>query len=162
MGIVKDTAQPAYKSKAVRKRINVNQRIQDLVAGKISVRDLDDDEIYKCRIRNAAGGFSPRPEYIPGAMVDLILREQQRRFNEWVTESVPEARRAVMDLIKSPRLQPGDRTRLEAANMILERFAGKIPDRVEVSAEVKHYERVLEGVLVDVDEIEDAEIEMDL
>lgn len=132
------------------------ERYRAFMDGTLSVEDLDDEEIARGRLRAKDGTFKGNvPAVLPREFMLAMQREGQKRFQEFVREAVPEAQKAVLELIKSKHLQPGDATRLKAAEMILERFAGKIVDRVEVKAEISNWEHVANQILVDVEEDDD-------
>ena len=109
------------------------------------------------QLRNERGTFQGRPPVsLPREFVQAIRVEQQRRFQHWINTVVPEAQKAVMELVKSNKLQPGDATRLKAAQEILERYAGKTPDKIEVRAEVSVFEETAaEAVIIEADLEED-------
>jgi len=139
-----------------RKSVGIPERLQAFIDGELKAEDLDDEEVRRGQLRSKDGSFKGRPaNYLPREFVLAIQREGQRRFELWIRESVRDAQQAVLELTNSRRLAPGDATRLKAAQFILERYAGKTPDRVEISAEVKKYEHVLEDILVDVEEDDD-------
>ena len=92
---------------------------------------------------------------LPREFVRAIQVEQQRRFHQWIAKNLEDAQKAVMELVNSKSLTPGDATRLKAAQEIIERFAGKTPDRVEVKAEISHFESTIADIVVDIDEEED-------
>lgn len=126
-----------------------------LLDGVITVEDLDDEEIAKGQLRAADGSFKGRPpNYLPREIAMAWAREGQKRHQLWVAGMVGEAQDTVRDLNKRS-LSPADATRLKAAFWILERYAGKTPDRVEVKAEVQTWEHVVEDILVDVEEDDD-------
>lgn len=131
-------------------------RYQAFIDGDLSVEELDDEEIQRAQLRNSVGTFTGRPpQSIPREFMLVIQREQQRRFQQFINEAVPEAQKAVLQLIKSNNLMPGDATRLKAAELVLERFAGKTPDRVEVKAEVTKFEGIAADILIDIEEDEE-------
>ena len=126
--------------------------------GTLSVEDLDDEEVQRMQLRASDGSFKGgRPQSLPRELVTAIQREQQKRFQQFINEAVPAAQRAVLELVNSKKLMPGDATRLKAAEMVLERFAGKTPDRIEVKAEVTQFEGIAADILVDVEEEDEDE-----
>ena len=136
------------------------ERYRAFIDGELTVEDLDDEEIQRMQLRAADGTFrGGRPISLPREFIMAIQVEQQRRFKHWVATAVPEAQKAVLELTKSRNLTPGDATRLKAAEMILERFAGKTPDKIEVKAEVSVFDQTLSEIVVDLDEEEAEEVE---
>jgi hypothetical protein len=117
------------------------ERYQAFIRGEIDISDLDDEEVQRMQLRSADGSFRGRPPgVIPREFILALKREQQVRFQAWIDEAVPAAQRAILELVNSKRLQPGDATRLKAAQEIIDRFAGKVSDNVNISAEVTTWE----------------------
>lgn len=144
--------------KAVKKRLMYGsitpppERYRAFIDGEITVEDLDDEEVQRMQLRNERGTFQGRPPVsLPREFIMAIRMEQQRRFQHWINTVVPEAQKAVLELVKSRNLTPGDSTRLKAAQEILERYAGKTPDRVEVKAEVTTFEANMNDVVIEAD-----------
>lgn len=136
------------------------ERYRKFMDGEISVEDLDDEEIQRMQLRNESGTFAGRaPVSLPREFIMAIRIEQQRRFQHWINVVVPQAQATIVELMNSKKLMPGDATRLKAAQEIIERFAGKTPDRVEVKAEVSVFDSAVADILVDIDDEEVAEIE---
>jgi hypothetical protein len=131
-------------------------RWQMVMDGRIKVDELDDEELRRGQLKDKNGHFSgATPKMVPRDIILAMQREGYRRHMEWVAEMVGDAQQAIRELTNSRKLMPGDATRLKAAEMILERYAGKVPDRVEMTTQEKKYERVLDDILVDVQEDDD-------
>jgi hypothetical protein len=134
------------------------ERYRAFIDGELTVEDLDDEEIQRMQLRSERGTFQGRPPVsLPREFIMAMQVEQQRRFKHWINVAVPEAQKAILELTKSRNLSPGDATRLKAAEMIIERFAGKTPDKIEVKAEVSVFDQTLSDIIVDLDE-EEAEV----
>lgn len=132
------------------------ERYRAFIDGELTVEDLDDEEISRAQLRASDGTFRGGvPMSLPREFVRAIQVEQQRRFHQWIAKNLEDAQKAVMELVNSKSLTPGDATRLKAAQEIIERFAGKTPDRVEVKAEISHFESTIADIVVDIDEEED-------
>lgn len=137
-------------------RVAIPDRVQMLIDGRLDVRDLDDEEISRMQLRAADGSFRGRPSnYIPRPVVEAMKMEGQRRFQDWVSEAVPEAQRTIMAIMKNSHPVPGDAARLKAAEGILERYAGKVPDKVEMKAEISKWDAIDAEIIVDVEEEDD-------
>lgn len=136
------------------------ERYRAFIDGDLTVEDLDDEEVQRMQLRNERGTFQGRPPIsLPREFIRALQVEQQRRFQHWINTVVPEAQKAVLELVKSRNLSPGDATRLKAAQEVLERYAGKTPDRVEVKAEVSVFDAAVSEIVVDLDEEEAEEVE---
>ena len=129
------------------------ERYRAFIDGDLTVEDLDDEEIQRMQLRNERGTFQGTPPVsLPREFIMAIRIEQQRRFNHWINTAVPEAQKAIIELMNSKKLMPGDATRLKAAQEIIERYAGKTPDRIEVKAEITNFEASINEIVVDLDE----------
>ena len=133
------------------------ERYRAFISGELSVEDLDDEEIQRMLLRNERGTFQGRPPIsLPREFIRAFQVEQQRRFQNWINTHVEDAQKAIIELVNSKSLSPGDATRLKAAQEILERYAGKTPDKIEVKAEVSVFEETAaEAVIIEADLEED-------
>lgn len=145
-------------TKRVKRRIEVT-RLDMLINGDLAIEDLDDDEIRKMQLRNSSGDFRGRPPlYIPRDMAMAFRQEHFRRFGLEMAEIVPEAVRAVRELLNSRHLAPGDATRLRAAELVLERNFGKVTQNVDSHVVVdkgKTFEDWVGEAIIDVEEDEE-------
>lgn len=115
--------------------VRVRGRYARLLAGEIKVEDLDDEELARGQLRNQAGNFSGRPP----SMIPTELVQAMRR--EWLSRAENKLRAALMDkgigtlveLAGSDRIDPA--VRLRAADKLMERVMGKVPDKVQFAAE---------------------------
>jgi hypothetical protein len=103
--------------------------------GLITVADLDDEELAQGRLKSADGTFRGRPpRVVPSELVQAMRRE-------WMSRAEAKLREALMDkglgtlveLAGNKAIDPG--VRLRAAERIIERTMGKVPDKIQVSAE---------------------------
>jgi hypothetical protein len=121
-----------------------NERWALLLSGQITVRDLDDAEVKKMRVRGKGGGFDGRPRALPSHIAQAFAAEQQRRLKDKVRKAVPEALEALVDIMRDPE----HKDRKAVAQWFLERELGKTPDVIRVE-ESNTFERLSEEVLVD-------------
>jgi hypothetical protein len=134
-------------------KVRISSRTADLLEGKIAIGDLDDEELARGQLRDNRGTFSGRPPaLIPRAMQQAMYRELLRRGEALVKDSFLEAIERVTEIAKTC---PDPAVSLKAATYVWERLAGKIPDKVEISADVKPWQGVVEGVDF-ADDFEDA------
>jgi len=157
------------------KRIQVGTRNTKILEGEEDLSDWDVDELIRGRKRDRNGHFSGRP---PSVVPQKIHEELMRRTLSEVTEIIREAAvpaatklsemvQQELDIyqddegrIQQERLDP---TQLRACQEVLERVLGKAKERIEISAEIKPWERAVGTVTIvgtreDADEIIDAEI----
>lgn len=138
----------------------VPSRYEALLNGTMSVEDLDVEEIQKGQLRDANGTFTGRPpNVIPRNMHIKLVQELMKRMDASWREHATEALGVFIEIMNNPKVRPQDR--LYAAQYVVERIQGKIPEKQEISATVSRWETVAERVIVEVsgsEDIEDAEI----
>lgn len=131
-------------------------RLDLLLSGELSISDLDDEEIRRMQLRNAQGDFRGRaPLYIPREMAMAFRQEFFVRFQRDMNEAVPDAMRAISEMVNSRHLMPGDSTRLRAAELVLERVFGKVTQNVDQHVTVekgKSFEDFVGEAIIDVEE----------
>lgn len=134
-------------------------RLDMLISGELEIEDLDDEEIRRMQLRNSAGDFRGRAAlYIPRDMAMAFRQEHFRRFGREMAEIVPDAMRAIKELLNSRHLAPGDATRLRAAELVLERNFGKVTQNVDQHVVVdkgKTFEDFVGEAIIDVEEDEE-------
>lgn len=143
------------------KRLPPNSRWAQLIDGRLKIEDLDDEELARGELRNVNGRFSGKqPQWIPKQFIQAMQRQIISRAAERWHSNLLEAQRQLIALGMDPRVDASVRYR--ALTYVIERSMGKIPDKIEMSATIKPYEELLEGVTVvrDVDIIE-GEVEDD-
>lgn len=115
--------------------IRLKGRYAKFMNGLITVEDLDDEELAQGRLKAADGTFRGRPpSVIPAEMVQAMRRE-------WMSRAEAKLRDALMskgigtlvELAGNEDIDPA--VRLRAADKIIERTMGKVPDRVHFAAE---------------------------
>lgn len=138
-------------------QVLVTGRMADLLNGDLSVDDLDDEELMSGMLRDQTGKLNGRNKLIPKVMHQEIMRRILQRGQEKIRSDYFKALDVVGDIMDDDTNDPA--IRLRAANMIIERIAGKTPEKVELSVEVKKYEDVAVSILRELPEgIEEAEI----
>lgn len=114
--------------------IRLRGRYAEFLSGKITVEDLDDDELANGRLKCRDGTFRGRPPaVIPTTMVQAMRRE-------WLSRADAKLREALMDrgigtLTDLAKNSPDDGVRLRAAQAIIDRTMGKVADKIEIKAE---------------------------
>jgi hypothetical protein len=132
--------------------------------GDLTIDDLDEEEILRGQLRNVNGDFRGGvPLLVPQKFMAAVAKRQKDMYDKKLAPMVIDALTTLQQVMVKKNPQPGDSARVAAAKLVLERALGKIPERVEMKAEIKTWEHVLDGVLVDVDQpaIEDAVLEED-
>jgi hypothetical protein len=132
------------------------QRYQDFVDGTLSVEELDDEELLRCQIKTEQGVFSKNVAVLPAVFVDKVHREYIRRIRQNHLPAVDESYRGLRDIIKAPGASAV--AKVNAAALLLDRFEGKVTEKVEHKVEIKaKWEEALSGatVVYDLEETED-------
>lgn len=117
-----------------------------LLRGEMSVEDMDDEELLHMRFKNKNGQFQGRPPAaVPRELAVAAQRELLKRGQKRFETSFLEAINLMGDLLKMDDVD--DRVRLDAAKYIVERVAGKTPDKVEVSGDAP-WQVILQKIIV--------------
>lgn len=148
--------QPGQKSI----QVAVPSRYEGFITGDLSVEDLDNEEIMRGQLRNSNGDFGGRrPNAIPREFMVAIQIEQQKRFQDGLNPLVLDALNTLQYVMQPGyRAQPGDAAKVKAATYIIDRFAGKTPENVQLKAEVStRFENIANEILIDVDDTADAD-----
>lgn len=129
--------------------IKPKTRLQQLIDGDLTVEDLDDDELRLGRTKNAAGNFGGRPpKMLPATLVQAMQVEFRKRIQERLDETAETAINALLDVAANKK-QAGV-ARVNAANSLLERVIGKVPDKVVQDIVVHKFEEDLGDIFVEV------------
>lgn len=115
--------------------VRVTGRYALLINGILKVEDLDDDELARGQLKDKNGQFKGRPpKMIPQELVQAMRRE-------WLGRAESKLREALMDhglgtLVELAKNKNVDESvRLRAAQTIIDRTMGKVPDKIELRAE---------------------------
>lgn len=124
-------------------------RYQMLIDGDLKVEDLDDEEIRHGRCKDKNGNFSGRPpSNFPRALHDAMHNEFLKRTEETFKPMVEVATNVLLDVALNRRAAAP--ARVQAANILLERGAGKVSDKLVSEVIVKKFEEDIEGLFVDI------------
>ena len=123
------------KSRGHRKNVVIYGRMAKFLSGELTVDDLDDEELARGQFRNEQGTFNGgKPsKIIPREIHQEFIRRLLSRGDEIWREGYNIAIRVHMEICADPNQSPADR--LKAAQYIIERVAGKTPDRLLIAAE---------------------------
>lgn len=128
------------------KKETQGERWAKLLDGTLTVRDLDDDEIEKMRVRGKGGEFSGRPNRMPSHLAREFRNEAIRRAGELFTHAAPRAVKRLLEIADDPDTKDADAIR--ALDIVLNRGLGKTPEVVRVEA-ANGFDRVAEAIIVD-------------
>lgn len=134
-----------FKRKYRATKVQVTHRAAQFMRGEITVRDLDDEELKRGRFRDSDGKFRGRSaSLIPAEFHEEVMRRMLERGTEKIQHDFITAIETVVDVMK---YSTDDAVRLRAANVIIERYAGKTADRVDLTVAVKPWEQTLKGIM---------------
>lgn len=115
--------------------IRLRGRYALFLNGLITVEDLDDEELARGELKAADGTWrGGKPRVVPAELMQAMRRE-------WLSRAEAKLREALMssgigtlvELASNKNIDEG--VRLRAADKIIERCMGKVPDKVELRAE---------------------------
>lgn len=141
--IVRDTG-----TRKIRK-VTINTRYQEFVDGTLTIDDLDDEEIMRGQLRTVAGDFRGRPPaYVPISFAKAIAEKQRQMVFVELGRKVLKALNTLDEVMSRQHPQPGDNARVAAARLVLEYNIGKVPDKVELKAEISTWEQNVGELIV--------------
>lgn len=108
-------------------------RWRQIADGTLDPAEFDDEEIFSGRLRDSSGKLGPKPVLLPQAFIE----EQQKRMIHWASDKVRESMKEVLNTIVEIATDPNQSAadRLKAAFWLAERFMGKVPEKLVLSAE---------------------------
>lgn len=131
----------------------IQRNWRNFMAGTIPFEELDNEEISRMRMRDDNGIFTGPKPIISRKQAADFRRELHRRVEEKLQEKTIRMFEVIADVADSSASTGAERTR--AAQYLIERALGKVPDKVEVTAEVKPWEGTVAGILQDITEDEE-------
>src|SRR6266545_1823255 len=110
------------------KRKPVNERWAAYLAGELSVRDMDDEELERRRFRSRDGSFRGEPpRSVPRDFDQQVIRELHLRtdkeFAHDLMKVIREQKRLALEAERED-------VRMRAGQYVIERVKGKVPDTV--------------------------------
>lgn len=103
-----------------------------LLSGTITVRDLDDQEVRKMKVRGRDGGFAGKRRAIPSHLINQFVSEQMRRANDRMRKALPDTVDVLMEIMNDPEARHADRIR--ASQLLQDRVLGKAPETVRIES----------------------------
>lgn len=127
--------------------MRVRGRTAMLISGELDVADLDDEELARGRCKDKNGRFTGKPPLVvPRSLHDRMRKELLLRGDKLFAENYTEAVRVMANIAMDPRAENKDR--IKAAQYVIERIAGKVPDKVELSA-ADPWQTIIDRIVVD-------------
>lgn len=118
-----------------------------LLSGQLTVKDLDDKEVEKMRVRGKDGSFSGQGRAIPSHLIQQFTQEQLVRANAKMRRALPETINVLVEILNDGSAKHSDR--LRAAQMLQDRILGKAPETVRIQ-EVNEWDSMFTDA-VDID-----------
>lgn len=109
------------------------ERWSMLLSGTITVRDLDDDEIEKMRVKGKGGTFSGRAPAIPSHLAQEFHREAIRRAKQKINLATPKVTQALLKMAEDSDVKDSDRIKI--LMYLMDRQLGKAPEVIHVAGE---------------------------
>lgn len=139
----------------------VSPRAEALRNKKIRVEDLDDEELQRGQVRDPDGKFRNGPlRQIPREFHDELMRRILARGTEKLEASYLASIELLTDIVEGKSVEtvvdnrgvehkiPASMTlRSQTARYIIERLAGKTPDKVEVAVSAKPWEVTMRHIV---------------
>lgn len=114
-------------------------------SGRIPWSDLDDEELTRLQLRDVNGEFrGGKPRVVPRELAQLHARELIARNDKLMKEVILKATSVFTDVIDSSTASDADK--MKAAQYLHDRILGKTPERVEMKAELKPWESLVEEI----------------
>lgn len=129
---------------------HVNERMQALLDGKISVTDLSNEELAKGRCYGPNGKFGKQSAVIPAKFYNEAIAEFKRRMEAKFQEDVEPMRKILQEMASNPRISAD--ARYKSAVYLMDRAIGKVAEKTEATVEVKKWEGALGEVFLEMDE----------
>lgn len=115
-------------------KVRVQGRMAAFMKGDLTVEDLDDEELARGQFRDANGNFGGRPnKLIPREVQQEMIKRLLARGDELWRSGYNIAIKVHLEIAADPNNSPADR--MKAAQYLIERVAGKTPDRIHIAAE---------------------------
>lgn len=114
------------------------------------VATLTPEELVRGQLRAHDGTWKGRPpKWIPAEFYKACVRELLARGEQSWRESFLTSIKVFTDIAADPTIDPKDR--LKAAQYVVERVAGKIPDKVEVAV-ADPWETLISGIVAEAED----------
>ena len=134
----------------VKQKLPADSRWAMLFDGRLKVEDLDDEELVRGQLRGRNGRFNgPQPAWVPRQFIEGMHRESVKRARDKWDENLLAAQEELLSMAMNHKVE--DSIRLRALTYIIERSTGKIPDKMEITAELKPWEKLLQNAALERD-----------
>lgn len=136
---------PEYKL-----RYRLSRTNSRAVTGLEDFSDWDEEELERGRRRGKDGTFRGRdPKLVPKEAARELARRRIEQANQELAEHTPELVRSLLEIATGEEYD--EKARVQAIKEALERTLGKAAENVQVTVDVKPWEKALQGAVVFVD-----------
>jgi hypothetical protein len=126
----------------------------------ISVHDLDLEELARGQLKDKNGKFTGRPpRLLPREIVDAMRNEHHKRVNGILEQSLPDQVKNMIEIAQNRRYDPA--VRLKASIYVYERFMGRTPEKVNITAETT-VQDIVDDILYEVGEAQQSAVEKEI
>jgi hypothetical protein len=120
----------------------IPDRYAAFARGELTIDDLDEEEVMRGQFRGKDGTFRGRPpKFIPREFATAIVRKQHELVATRIAGLVTQAFDTLADVMGKPFPQPGDAARVKAAQLVLERYLGRVPETVNIKSEQSTWDK---------------------
>lgn len=138
-------AAPLPEKTDAKKSVAIGGRMLQLLEGDIDVADLDDEELMRGEFRDQSGSLRSSNKLIPKTMHQELMRRILHRGTERIRSDFFSAIDVVTAIMRDETVDPA--VRLRAANTIIDRVAGKVADKIDLTVDVRRYEHVITEIV---------------
>lgn len=111
---------------------------------------LTAEELARGQLMDKHGTFTGRPpSYVPKAFHDACIRELLGRGRVLYKENYVKAIQAMTEIAGSKTAKEADR--IKAAQFVIERLEGKVPDRLEIGVQ-DPWQQIISGIVAEVED----------
>jgi hypothetical protein len=128
-------------------------RWRKLLDGTITVRDLDDEEIKRQRVR-INGQFNGRARTLPSHLRSAMIQEAIRRAKDTITASTQEVTKELLDIARDDDVPVAQR--IKVLMYLQDRQLGKAPETIRVEGGSAFDQVTMEALGLDRDLADDA------
>lgn len=109
------------------------------------IATLSPEELARGQLKNERGSFVGAPaKWVPAEFHKACIRELLKRGKQLYQESYLEAIQTMLQVANSPSVEPAQR--IKAAQFVIERIEGKVPERLEVGVS-EPWQEILSGIV---------------
>lgn len=144
-------SQPSKKRKRVRMGYTWTGALEHMKAEGLTMKEfveqLTPEELARGQLRQPDGSFSGRPpSWVPAEFHKECVRELMRRGKQLYQENYIQAIESMTKIANSPAVEPAQR--IKAAQFVIERIEGKVPERLEVGVDAP-WQQLLAGIVAE-------------